>query len=155
MSRQTKQFPSPEVWVFPEIYSHSSPPPLQSKVCVRESKQAWWMWPSGWGPAPITPEGTRLQAGIRYPGLSSRSCLNKTQGRAGPDSVTVCYLPPVVFCWDVTASLMVTCKACKQECCVLLSVLFPHSNQIMWQCLNMYARETFLSIFNNKVVFFK
>lgn len=83
------------VWVFPEIHLQSSLSFCQLKGCVRVSKQGWWTWLCGWGPALTIQEVTHLQGGIQYPGLSLRNFLNKTcfmKGRGPVLVVTVCYL---------------------------------------------------------------
>lgn len=114
---------------------------LQLKAYVRASKQGWWMWPCGWGPALTIPEVTRPQAGIQYPGLSLRNCLNKKTN--SPGSIKVCYLTlqndQVRFLlrrhsitdgnlnvFSVLLKYYTRWQAYKQEYCVILSTRNKH-----------------------------
>lgn len=68
----------------------------QWKDCVRVSKQAWWTWLYGWGPALTIPVVMHPRGGIRFPGLSSKSFPNKNSYIRGmgsaPVRMRVCYI---------------------------------------------------------------
>lgn len=61
--------------------------PSQLKGCVRAWKQGWSTSPCGWAPAPTTPKVTRPRDGTPSPGLSSRSCPNKSKASRPPDAI--------------------------------------------------------------------